>query len=189
MASTPDYKIINGVAHVTMTVPMRASNLAELIAFYSGSDVPGVADIVAGPNPVDELITQAVGALQSRLDDAHDAVGYAEGIDEVVTDIDGLLAVAEADDRSPDQRRLDEACAHVTGRVPGAQSLDLATSDQNMYGFVLADVRTDDGELSDLDPGLLAQLQDELDGHLNDLSWYGAVGEDSHGDANIPIRR
>lgn len=88
-----------------------------------------------------------------------------------------------------DRTTLNAAIRIVLESVPGPAALVLTTSDQQVgYGFVLTDVRLDNGQLlSDLDPGALEFVQDETADLLGDIDWDGIVGEDDHGNAEVPV--
>jgi hypothetical protein len=61
--------------------------------------------------------------------------------------------------------------------------MDLAASDQNLYGFVLTGVTLADGTEADLPDELCNDIVD----HLSDLDWNGVVGEDDHGYATVDL--
>ena len=80
-----------------------------------------------------------------------------------------------------DARNLRDAMELIAVRVPDAISVELETSDQNEYGFVVHDVLTGGQPLSKTDPDLLLQLQDETWDSLCNISWDGVVGESPEG--------
>lgn len=80
----------------------------------------------------------------------------------------------------------------VRKEVTGARSILLTTSDQNMYGFGLADIGMQPGEgfvLSDEDPAEGAEIADRIgdEGWLLDIDWDGVVGEDARGNAEVSL--
>jgi hypothetical protein len=86
--------------------------------------------------------------------------------------------------RTAQQRMLDRALEIIRERVPGAVTVDLCTSDQGRYGFVLDSIQDVAG--SECLPAWddfthpLAGLGDDVAVQLNDLDWDGVVGE-GHG--------
>lgn len=84
------------------------------------------------------------------------------------------------------QRRMLARAMHlITERVPSAVTVNLQTSDQDPYGFVLVGVA--DGAGNELLPHWsnyahpLADLADEVADEINDLDWDGVVGESEGG--------
>jgi hypothetical protein len=75
--------------------------------------------------------------------------------------------------------------------APTAATVDLETSDQDTYGFVLTGVQ--DAEGNDLLPDWgdfkhpLAGLSDEVHDEISDLNWDGVVGEDRGGYVTIDL--
>ncbi len=82
---------------------------------------------------------------------------------------------------------LVEAC--IRARCPTAVSADFQTSDQQLYGFVLLDVALADGRLlSRVDPDGLQHLEDQIRPLVCDLDWDEAMGEDTTGWVQRPLR-
>jgi hypothetical protein len=89
------------------------------------------------------------------------------------------------------RRMLNRAIDIVLERVPDAVIMDLETSDQDSYGFVLRGLV--DAAGNDLLPDWagpghpLAGLDDDVTDELSDLDWDGVVGEDDGGYATIDL--
>jgi hypothetical protein len=83
---------------------------------------------------------------------------------------EALTAVADAED-------LRDFVALVREKVPAAQQVEVESSDQSYYGFVLKDVETPKGWLCDLDVGLLDEVRELVDERvlLGNLSWSGGL--------------
>lgn len=73
--------------------------------------------------------------------------------------------------------------AIVRELAPTAATVNLETSDQNDYGFVLYGLSDEAGADMDI-PG---DLQDAIAGEIGNLEWNMVVGEDQHGYATIPV--
>ena len=86
-----------------------------------------------------------------------------------------------------DAENFAEALALIAARVPAAMSVFLTITGEHGSGFMLSDVRTADGDLSDTDEDLLGSLQDETEEFLNSLGWRGVVREDKRGDAHVTM--
>jgi hypothetical protein len=118
-----------------------------------------------GPKPLHEI---------GELDNDHPAapISYSTGIAQ--------------------QRMLDRALAMIREQVPGAVSVDMETSDQARYGFVLTSVRDADG--NNLLPAWddtthpLAGLSDDVGDQISDLNWNGVVGEGYGGYVTLDLR-
>jgi hypothetical protein len=80
--------------------------------------------------------------------------------------------------------------ATIRDTIIGARTFTLTTTDQHTgHGFVLCDVQTPIGALSEVDPPALEQLKDQLESYLlADLDWDDVVGEDEHGDVTLKVR-
>jgi hypothetical protein len=77
--------------------------------------------------------------------------------------------------------------------APAAVIVELETSDQDRYGFILRGIRDADG--GDLLPAWwddfshpLSELGDQVCDEISDLDWDGVVGENSGGYATINLR-
>jgi hypothetical protein len=72
--------------------------------------------------------------------------------------------------------------------VPTAMTVDFQTSDQGSYGFVLLEVKLADGTfLSDVNLDAYLTLKDDIQDHINNLSWDGVVGESHGGMATLVV--
>lgn len=144
---------------------------------------------VTGVRLVD--VDPGAGMLRTDLEDrlaelADDTTPFGTAAREALT---AARASSEViDDRPEDVRLLAAAADAVRRAQPSAVTMHLETSDQNMYGFVLTDVRlADGGLLSDTDPAALEELADAVHDFLCDLNWDAAVGEDRHGHADVSL--
>lgn len=88
-----------------------------------------------------------------------------------------------------DRAAMDSMLRVLRERFPTAVRVDLTTSDQNRYGFVLCSVRDAQGSelyMSLSDSGQYA-VEDQVDPYLGDLDWDGVVGEDKYGNVTLNI--
>lgn len=87
---------------------------------------------------------------------------------------------------------LTRAMLIIALAAPSAATVNLETSDQGRYGFVLRSIQDADG--NELMPTTwtsghpMNQVEDEVFGEICDLNWDGVVGEDYHGYATIDLR-
>ena len=82
-----------------------------------------------------------------------------------------------------DQANLTRFLRTVRRMVPNVKSVDLESSDQDRYGFVLTGVTLeDDTKLADLD-----MFEDVAWDYLCNLSWNGVVGENKGGYATLDV--
>jgi hypothetical protein len=119
----------------------------------------------------------------------HDGSQAADG---ARRDADHRATPLKIDAGMAQQHMLDRALEIIRERVPNAVHVDLSTSDQGRYGFVLGGVTDADG--NDLLPAWddvkhpLADLADEIQGEISDLNWNGVVGEGYGGYATLDVR-
>lgn len=94
-----------------------------------------------------------------------------------------------SDKRNADQANLDAALSLIRKSVPRAVSIDLGTSDQNTYGFVLMEINMNDGSvLSEFGAGLqFDTIDDSVSDLLSDIDWNGVVAEDKYGFATVTL--
>lgn len=126
----------------------------------------------------------------------HHGSGYdhdgSRAADAARRDADHRAVPIKLDAGMAQQRMLDRALEIIRDRVPGAAVVDLSTSDQGRYGFVLTGLRDDFG--SDLLPAWndaqhpLADLDEAVSNEINDLDWNGVVGEGYSGHATLDVR-
>jgi hypothetical protein len=109
----------------------------------------------------------------------HDSRDVAEP-DHTADPVDFRLA-------EPQRALLRQALRLIRAWAPEVTLVDLETSDQGPYGFVLRGLRRADGSDADITP-------DDLDGDgeitdfIGDLDWNGGVGEDNRGYVTIDLR-
>jgi hypothetical protein len=87
----------------------------------------------------------------------------------------------------PQRALLTEALLRIRAEAPEVVLVDLETSDQDTYGFVLRGLRLAGGT----DAGVTPEDLDgdgEVSDFIGDLDWDGVVGEDSRGYATIDLR-
>lgn len=108
-----------------------------------------------------------------------------------VLDADHAPMPMDLHDEVIQQRMLDNAIRIVHERVPAAVTMELETSDQDTYGFVLRSVR--DAAGNELLPGWdnpgdpLAGLYDDVVDEISDLDWNGVVGEGYGGYVTLAV--
>jgi hypothetical protein len=127
----------------------------------------------------------------------HEGYGHehngTQAADAARRDADHMAVPVDFNAEGPQRRMLTRALTIIRDRVPNAVFVDLTTSDQDSYGFVLGGVQ--DADETDLLPAWddfthpLAGLGDEVENEINDLSWDGVVGEDRGGYATIDLRK
>lgn len=93
---------------------------------------------------------------------------------------------------SKDQGNLDAVLAIVREHCPHAVAIQLETSDQGLYGFVLREVTEESPSTGlyfqrDPEDALPADAQDKVTDLLSDLDWDGVVGESPQGYARVEV--
>lgn len=96
-------------------------------------------------------------------------------------------------EESAQQRMLARALDLIRENAPDAVFVDLDTSDQDQFGFVVADLRDANGVSllpgeADIATAYGTAIDDAIRNEICDLDWYGVVGEDRHGYATIDLR-
>ncbi len=90
------------------------------------------------------------------------------------------------------QRMLDRALEIIRAGLPSAAMVDLETSDQGAYGFVLQRITDDSGDAVPMEWGTmspeLARLYDQISDQISDLDWNGVVGEGRCGYVTLDVR-
>jgi hypothetical protein len=125
----------------------------------------------------------------------HAGVGYdfdgSRAADAARRDAEHVAAPMPIGDARSQRKMLTTALKMIRAAMPSAATVDLSTSDQSRYGFVLSGVQDADGK--DLLPSgwvenhPLNQVMEDVSTEINDLDWNGVVGEDYHGYARIEL--
>lgn len=89
-------------------------------------------------------------------------------------------------ERPEDRGLLAEAAGVIRAAVHNAVAMELISTDQGQYGFMVTDVvLADGGSLAERDPDLLDRLQSSTWDLLVGVGWWGAAGEDEQGFARV----